>query len=320
MKQKQVILLTVILLLAAIGLMVWDFYYKDQSGGNPYEYRIEEFKAVNPDELCYRKAGQFHPEIKNAKAIALDKNDRIYIAGEDQVAIFDADKNALAAFPIPGQALCIAIDDEDRIYLGSKNRILVYDTSGILSHSWNASGKEAWLSSIALDGESVFVADAGKKIVYHFNKNGELINRIGEKNAEGGFQGFVIPSPHFDVAMGREGQLWVVNPGKHELLAFNKEGALFSSWANTSMQNEGFSGCCNPGNIALLSNGSFVTSEKGIERVKIHLPNGDYRCMVAGPDNFEPGTDHLDLAVNSNDRIFVLDAKSGMVHFFDAMD
>lgn len=319
MKQKNLITITVILLVLVLSLMIWDFYYKDQLGSNPYEYKIEELRSIDPAELCYQKAGQFLPGIKNAKAIALDGVDRIYIAGEDQVAIFDADQNALFAFPIPGQALCMAIDEEDRIYLGSKNRILVYDTSGTLQHSWNVAGKEAWLSSIALDGESIFVADAGNKIVYHFNTKGDLINRIGEKDAEGGFPGFVIPSPHFDLAIGREGQLWVVNPGKHEFLAFNKEGALFSSWAKTSMQNDGFSGCCNPGNIALLGNGSFVTSEKGIERVKIHLPNGDYQCMVAGPDNFEAGTDHLDLIVNSNDRIFVLDAKSGMVHFFDAI-
>jgi sugar lactone lactonase YvrE len=318
MKQKYIIVLTVVLLVLVVGLMVWDFYYKDQSASNPYEYRIEEFKTIDPAELCYQKAGHFRPEIKNARAIALDKNDWIYLAGEDQVAIFDTGHEEVAAFAIPGQALCMAIADDHRIYLGSKNRILVYDTSGILLRSWNVSGKEAWLSSIVVDGQSVFVADAGNKIVYHFNNTGVLLNRIGEKNAEDGFQGFVIPSPHFDVALGREGQLWVVNPGKHQLLAFNKAGALFSSWEKTSMQAEGFSGCCNPGNIALLGNGSFVTSEKGIERVKIHLPNGDYQCMVADPDSFESGTDHLDLAVNANDRIYVLDAKSGMVHFFDA--
>lgn len=163
----------------------------------------------------------------------------------------------------------------------------------------------------------MFVADAGNKIVYHFDRNGQLLNTIGEKDPEAGFNGFIIPSPHFDLAIGREGQLWVVNPGKHEFLAFNKNGELFSSWSRTSMQLDGFSGCCNPGNIALLPDGSFVTSEKGIERIKIHLPSGDYKCVVAGPDQFSPGTVHIDLAVNSKGRIYTLDAKSGIVKYFE---
>ena len=85
------------------------------------------------------------------------------------------------------------------------------------------------------------------------------------------------------------------------------------------MQLDGFSGCCNPSHIALLSNGSFVTSEKGIERVKIHLPSGDYRCVVAGPEQFEAGTVGLDLAVDSRDRIFVLDPMRSRVMVFSSI-
>ena len=83
------------------------------------------------------------------------------------------------------------------------------------------------------------------------------------------------------------------------------------------MQLDGFSGCCNPSHIAMLSNGSFVTSEKGIERVKVHLPSGDFKCVVAGPKQFEPGTVGLDLAVDSGDRIYVLDPKKKEVIIYE---
>lgn len=82
------------------------------------------------------------------------------------------------------------------------------------------------------------------------------------------------------------------------------------------MTREGFCGCCNPSNFAILSDGSFVTSEKGIERIKVYLPDGTFKCIVAGPDAFIEGTTGLDLAVNSRDRIFVLDPEKRMVRVF----
>jgi hypothetical protein len=39
--------------------------------------------------------------------------------------------------------------------------------------------------------------------------------------------------------------------------------------------------------------------------------------VVAGPDQFETGTPHLDLAVNSDGRIYVLDGKSGILKYFE---
>ncbi len=80
---------------------------------------------------------------------------------------------------------------------------------------------------------------------------------------------------------------------------------------------EGFSGCCNPGNFAMLEDGSFVTSEKGIERVKIHHPSGEFKCVVAAPDLFEEGTIITDLAVDPNGRILVLDSRKGLVRIFE---
>ncbi len=79
---------------------------------------------------------------------------------------------------------------------------------------------------------------------------------------------------------------------------------------------DGFSGCCNPSNFVILPNGSFVTSEKGIIRVKIHNPAGEFETVVATPNQFEKGTTGLDLAVDSDGRILVLDPKKGMVRIF----
>jgi hypothetical protein len=108
-----------------------------------------------------------------------------------------------------------------------------------------------------------------------------------------------------------------VNPGRHAFEAYNFKGEQISNWNRTSMSIEGFSGCCNPSNIAMLSDGSFVTAEKGLERVKIHLPSGDFKSVVAAPELFEAGTIGIDLAVDSNDRILVLDPTKRLIRIFE---
>lgn len=317
MKQKMIITFALLMLLTIIGLMVWDFYYQSKSDGNPYVYEMDNLRSIDKKEICYRKANEFPAQINGAYGIAIDQNDQVYLAGKNKIKIMNNEGVLKLEIEIGEQAFCIAVDCDGNIYLGLKNHIEVFDSTGTLLMQWPQINDMAQITCIAVEAESVFVADAGNKIVYHYDNSGILMNTIGERNKEEGFQGFIVPSPHFDLTIGREGQLWVVNPGKHEFLAFNKDGSLFSNWSRTSMQLDGFSGCCNPGNIALLPDGSFITSEKGIERVKIHHPSGDYKCVVATPDDFMQGVTHLDLAVNSMEQIFVLDTKKGTVNIFD---
>ena len=187
------------------------------------------------------------------------------------------------------------------------DHVETFQASGKLKTSWSKIAGQPYLTSLAVNDSFIYVADAGNKLVHQFNLDGELIREIGKKDTIRGIRGFFIPSPYFDLVFGREGELWVVNPGYHSLESYNSKGDLISSWTRTSMQVDGFSGCCNPSNMAILSDGSFVTSEKAMIRVKIHQPNGDFKCLVAGPDQFDEGTHGIDLAVDSNDRIYVMD-------------
>ena len=93
------------------------------------------------------------------------------------------------------------------------------------------------------------------------------------------------------------------------------------------MSVEGFCGCCNPSNIAILADDSFVTCEKGLARVKIYDPEGSFVGVVAGPEQFGV-TAHIcvtpeqclkggfDVAVDSQDRIFILDTINNVVKIF----
>jgi hypothetical protein len=197
-----------------------------------------------------------------------------------------------------------------------RDHLEIYSISGELLKRWKSCGDNAIITSIAVNGNDVYIADAGNKIVYHYNTAGNLLSTIGQKDPEKGIPGFVIPSPYFDLGIGRNGELWVVNPGRHSFEQYNPEGELISSWGKASMTVEGFCGCCNPSNFAILSDGSFVTSEKGIERIKIYKPTGDFSCLVAGSGAFVEGTKGLDLAVDSKGRILVLDPEKNQIRIF----
>jgi hypothetical protein len=65
-----------------------------------------------------------------------------------------------------------------------------------------------------------------------------------------------------------------------------------------------------------LEDDSFVTSEKGIARVKIYNRIGNLVSVVAAADLFIEGTVGLDLAVDSAQRIYVLDPMQKAVRIF----
>ena len=95
------------------------------------------------------------------------------------------------------------------------------------------------------------------------------------------------------------------------------------------MSIEGFCGCCNPMNFAIMADGSFVTVEKGLTRVKVYDPQGKFVGVVASPELLI-GLDNayvcktvedcrrgnFDVAVDSVGRILILDTGKNLVRIF----
>lgn len=321
MKSKYILRIALVLLMIVLVIMFRDlFYSKGPNQSNPYEYNLDSLKKVSPDLIAYEEIKNIRPETDYIFGIAIDKDDQLYIAATKEIIIYNKKLEKINSIPLDDDAYCINISDDGKIYIGMADHIEVYHKSGKQLSKWNSKGGQAIFTSIGIDSESVYVADAGNKIIYRYDHEGFLQNEIGKKDTLNGIPGFIIPSPYFDLLIGRNQELWVVNPGRHQLESYRPDGSLISSWNNTSMSVDGFSGCCNPSHIAMLSNGSFVTSEKGIERVKIHLPNGDFKCVVASSDKFLEGTTDLDLAVDSKDRIFVADPKKGLIRIFEKIN
>ncbi|MEI7500088.1 MAG: hypothetical protein WCK84_06515 [Bacteroidota bacterium] len=317
MKRRIIIAGALVLLLTVVVFMGWDLFFSPTNDNiNPYVYDLASLKSGDTSLIRYKEAMRIIPGLSEIHGIATDRSDQIYVAGKNGVEIFDQTGKRVGAFSFDETARCIQVDFKGIIYLGMQDHLEIYSSSGKLLKKWKSCSDKAIITSVAINGNDVFIADAGNKIVYHYNTDGKLLKHIGQKDPEKGIPGFIVPSPWFDLAIGRNGELWVVNPGRHSFEQYSIEGELIKSWGKASMTLEGFCGCCNPSHFAILSDGSFVTSEKGIERVKIYKSNGDFSCVVVSSKSFIEGTQGLDIAVDSKERIIVLDPVKNQIRIF----
>jgi hypothetical protein len=288
--------------------------------GNIFIYNIKEFSKTDPNLIKYKEISKIKTGLQNPYAITTDSSDHIYVTGDKSIKIFDAQGNVLSEIKLNDSPQCLTIAGDGSIYIGMKEHIEVYNPTGKLIKKWNSLGQNVVITAIAVSGDDVFIADAGRKIVLRYDVSGKPKATIGKRNPDKGIPGFVIPSPYFDLAVAPDGLLKVVNPGLHKIEAYTFDGDLESSWGETSIDIRGFSGCCNPVNIAILSDGNFVTCEKGIPRVKVYNSKGIFDSVVGGAESFadtvgiynpvetkEDSTKALDVAVDSKDHILVLD-------------
>ncbi len=328
------VLIALAIVIAVVALVRLDTTGKKGSGlGKEYLYEIEA--KIDPNLIIYEQLGEaFSAGLKAPTAIAVGPGGRVYVAGDEAIRVFIEGPNSI--FSSFGQIellcapRCLTVADDGKFYIGAKDHLEVYDNQGKQLASWGSLGEKAVLTSIAVSKKDVFVADAGNRIVMHYDITGKLINRIGKKDKERNIPGFVVPSPYFDLAVGRDGLLRVVNPGRLRIEAYTFDGDLEFWWGKFSnVDVKGFCGCCNPANFAIFDDENFITCEKGLTRVKIYDVEGTFVGVVAGPEQLiEGGTARIcyfpdqcqakgfDVAVDAAGRIFVLDTIKNVVRIF----
>jgi hypothetical protein len=300
------------ILLLIVGAGIYLGISRRAELGQNFSYSFEEYRRVDPALIRYTEVAPIVPAIGKLSALAIAPDGRIYVGGEKGVETFPDQ----TIHPVGGAVTCLAVDDDGTLFVGMQDHLEVFSSDGKKT-VWPSPGEKAWLTSVAVDERCVYVADAGGRRVLRYSKSGGQPLEIGIKDETNGVRGFNVPSPFFDLDIGTDGSLWVVNPGYHALENYSPDGRLISSWEKNSLDIEGFVGCCNPANFTLLPDGAFVTAEKKIPRVKIYNLDGSLRCVVAAPNQFDEGTVGLDVAADRQGRIYVLDPVRGKVRIFE---
>jgi hypothetical protein len=329
MKKQQIIIgLAVILLLVLVYFMGRDLFNNNPADQtNPTEYNIDKYRVVDSSRLCYREIRQIPLSLEEAAGLTVDVYNNVYVAGDKKVMVFDAGWNHKTDFKIDSLAQCIAAGTKNSLFIGVGAHVEEFGINGKPVHNWKAYNEDGYITSIVQIGDYIYAADAANKLVLKYNEAGQLQGEIGLRDTARGIDGFVIPSMYFDVAKGPGEDLWVTNPGRHQLQNFSEQGKLNTSWGEASMQLEGFAGCCNPIHFAILPDGCFVTCEKGLDRIKIYNQAGIFVCVVSAPTSIDEaalsncsiGARVHDIAVDSSGNILVLDASSKLIRVYQAL-
>ncbi len=305
---------------AGILVVLWsEFAPQGEEGApapQPFAYETGEFTRVDPALLRYRPAQRIDSRLQQTTAIAVGPEDRIFVGGDRSVHVHARDGTFERALACSGTPRCLDVGADGAVYVGLDARVEVYEPEGVLRRAWDVPGTGSRLTSLDWCAARVHAADYGQQAVWTFRETGETIARFGNRDAGRKAPPFAIPSPYFDLAMGLDGRLRVVNPGKHWIGAFSVEGQLDFTWGESSFRWEGFSGCCNPAHFALLPDGGFVTSEKGLPRLKVHGRDGKFLGVVAGPESLGEDPSARDVAVDSTGRVLVLDPATRSVRVY----
>jgi hypothetical protein len=304
-----------VLALAVVAVIAYDYLGKKPSKGekNPYEYNVDEYREVPAELISHEEIRQIKVDLCDKGALAVHGRN-LFLAACNELKIIEDGRKVVNRFSVDPLPASIAVSD-DFIVVGYNDYIKLYDHSGNAIATSEVISDSSFYTSVAIKNAKIYVADAGKRVVRIFNKDAKEVSFFEGVSEINNLIGFIIPSPYFEVAVGSNGELWTTNPGMHALQNYNDKGDLLRSWDKVSIRIDGFSGCCNPAQIAVLPNGSFVTSEKGMPRIKIHAANGDFISVVAPPAAFD-GEHAPEVAAWGQDTIVALDYDKKLLRIF----
>jgi hypothetical protein len=306
--------------------------FKGGAGDGGQGYDLRAFMTIDPALLVSRPAGEIAVEFRRPRRLLVTRDGRILVAGDSSVQMLDREGTVRETIALDRAPTCLAEGPGGGLYVGLGDGVRVLDAGGRSSGEWPGFGGKTYLTSIAFAGDEVFLADAGNREVIRCGLDGRALSRFGAKDDAAGNPGFVVPSPYFDLAAGGDGLLHVANPGRHRVETYSLDGRFQGSWGEASCAPDGFCGCCNPVYFKLLPGGRYLTSEKGLTRVKFHGPDGALQGVVAGPEQLAIEADMaaraaedcrvgcgFDVACDSRGRVLVLDVKSRRIRVFEAL-
>jgi hypothetical protein len=298
------------------GLVVIDVMNSrpDKRPENPYEYSVDQFKQVDSALVTYTESIDFTFGELDLRGITF-ANNRLYLVEDFFLVIVSPEGEKLGKSPLPESPVCVTASSEG-IFIGFRNYIGQYTLEGYLVKNWQPLNDSTVITSLAVTGSLLFAADAGNRRVLRYLTDGTLAGSFSGRRDSADLHGFIIPSPYFELAVNSFGELWVVNPGKHAFENYTFDGELRGFWEKEAMTIDGFSGCCNPAQMAILPDGSFVTAEKGLVRIKVHKASGELLAVVAPPTEFKDETHAPDLAVSPSGDIYALDYERKMIRVF----
>ena len=303
MKKNLITILSLLVILAFIGYIVFDSVKPSQAAKNePVTVKSQEI----PD--AWEISNVFTVSEGSLKAVTVTPNGEIYLGGTSFLSCYDKDLKLLWKKKTKSPVTSLS-NYGDTVYASTANMIYVLNFAGRILSEWGPFEDSSLITSLSSNRKYVAVADAGNKIVFILDKGGEVKKMIGQNRNE-----FVIPSPYFDVALDNEDNLFVANTGKHRIETRTIDGVVKSYFGEAGTAPGLFCGCCAPPHFAIIPDG-FVTAEKGINRIKILNKKGEFVEFVNSKNNFVKSVP-LDVASSDGKIIYAANPADSRLYIF----
>ena len=319
MNKRAIVFFIILLAIVMVVIIAKDMISSnpERSAANPYKLEIDSFQQVDPALINYEEFRQIKIGLESPAGIALIGN-RLFLVGDQKLLIISTGGELLSEYNLDADPYCISAIGDNLLCIGFRDHFKIYTEDATLVSESEKHSSSSFFTAIDYRDEMVFIADAGIRRVLVYDMEGNFKSEIRGETGDGTSHGFIIPSPNFHLEINPDGKLWVSNPGIHTLQQYTLDGSLEESWSKASSPEiDGFNGCCNPAKFAFLPDGRFLTSEKGLVRIKVYSPSGEFESVVADPSMFTEDGHAPDLLVDEQGNVIALDIDKKMIRFFN---
>jgi DNA-binding beta-propeller fold protein YncE len=255
-----------------------------------------------------------------------------------KVMVSDTAGRAVRVFDIPAQKhyrledgssengrlakpLGLDIDLNGSIYVAdsSRKQVVVFNEAGIFVRAIGGPAVFDRLSSVTVDpaGKRLYVVDIGgvgseRHHVKVFDvRTGDHLFDIG-KRGEGPGE-FNLPR---DVAIGKEGRLYVVDGGNFRIQVFDAQGGFIKSFGQVGKQLGNFA---RPKEIAIDSAGNVYVVDAAFGNFQIFSPDGEMLMYVGERSEKDRPAGYMlpsGIAIDEDDRVYFVDQWYGRIDIF----
>jgi DNA-binding beta-propeller fold protein YncE len=278
----------------------------------------------SPPELVWGRQGVQDGDFAKPRAIAIDKQDRLYIVDfTARVQVFDRDGKYLGpTWTTPdyrnGRPSGLSIDRDGNLIVSDSHYhyLRIYaiadgkptEVRKIGGESGTQPGQFAYICDAVQDADGYFyLGEFGEnQRITKLDSNGKLVKCWGCAGSEPGQFSRIRA-----LALSPDGLLYVADACNHRIQVFTRDGELVLAWGKEGKEPGQLH---YPYDLAFGPKGDLYVVEFGNHRVQKFTPDGQSLGIWGGPGH-KPGQLHHPwaLAVDSRGRVHVIDSQNHRV-------
>jgi sugar lactone lactonase YvrE len=289
-----------------------------------YERSIYSSGDVVPDENGAQLRRMLTGELRTGEGLAKPyavavHQGRIFLSDsvERFIKVFDVPNGRYYKIGVddPGQLakpLGIDIDRQGTLYVAdaSLKTIMLYDKDGKFLRKVGGAKWFDRLTSVTVDakGERIYAVDIGgvqseKHRVRVFNaRTGEHLFDIGKRGRDTGE--FNLPR---DVAIGKDGELYVVDGGNFRVQAFDRDGKFLRTFGTVGRNLGNFA---RPKEVATDREGNVYVVDTAFGNFQIFTPKGELLLFIGGRSEQDGPAKYMlpsGIYVDEDGRVYMVD-------------